>query len=96
MYGITFDIDAHILEDIYNITRQEAYLKIENTLEENGYTRIRYGVYICAEPKTGEMLIVYETINALKKIDWFNDTVKKITAFKLDCWSDITKVFKEE
>lgn len=95
MYGIILDLDAMILEDEYYIQKRTALMKTERVLKENGYERFCSGVYICSEPKTGEMLIVYETIKALKKIDWFNASVINITAFKLDCWSDITKVFKE-
>ena len=34
-------------------------------------------------------------IEALKKTDWFKDSVRDIRAFKVEDWSDFTPVFKE-
>lgn len=35
-------------------------------------------------------------IEALKKTDWFKDSVRDIRAFKVEDWSDFTPVFKEQ
>lgn len=46
-----------------------------------------------------DMLIManlYMAIEALKKADWFKDSVRDIRAFKVEEWSDFTPVFKEQ
>ena len=95
MYGITFDLDTHILEDVYDISRSKAYSMITKDLESIGFKHLQYSVYIKPKDKD-EMLFVYQVINTLKKYEWFNDAVHNIIAFKLDSWSEITKAFKED
>ena len=55
---------------------------------------IRKGVYIL--PKENDMANFYRAIEALKKTDWFRDSVRDIRAFKVEDWSDFTQVFKEQ
>ena len=94
MYGITFDLDTHILEDEYNIERSKAYSIVTTELEKLGFKHFKYSVYICPEYKK-ELLLVYYVVNALKKYEWFNAAVHDIIAFKLDMCSEITEAFKK-
>ena len=43
-----------------------------------------------------DMANLYRAIEALKKTDWFRDSVRDIRAFKVEDWSDFTPVFKEQ
>ena len=93
MYGITFDLDAHILEDGYNIEHAKAYTIVRNELEKLDFKLFKYGVFLC-EKYENDMLIVHDVVNALKKYEWFNAAVKNVYAFKLDAYSDISKAFE--
>ena len=95
MYGITFDLDTHILEDVYKISRAKAYSLITKDLEAIGFKHLQYSVYVKPKDKD-EMLYVYQVIGTLKRYEWFKDAVHDIIAFKLDSWSEITKAFKED
>lgn len=94
MYGITFELDAHVLEDELGLDRKEAHRMVERKLESAGYVRVRYGVLVCPDSKTNEVLVVHETIEALKDLDWFAPAVSRLTAFKLESWGDLTETFK--
>lgn len=41
------------------------------------------------------MANLYKAIEALKKIDWFRNSVRDIRAFRVEDWSDFTPVIKE-
>ena len=94
MYGITFDLDTHILEDELKVSRQKAYQQIETLLESVGYTHIQYSVYVCNEPKTSEITVIHETIETLKQISWFNSAVTRILAFEIKSWGDLLPYFQ--
>lgn len=94
MYGVTFDLNVHVLEDEYKISRSSAYTIISQELERLGFRHLQYSVYICAKYKN-EMLLVYHIVEALKKYEWFKASVHNMIAFKLDTWSEITEAFKE-
>lgn len=94
MYGIMFELDAHVLEDELGLDRKEAHRLVERKLESAGHVRVRYGVLVCPNPKTNEMLVVHETIEALKDLEWFAPAVSRLTAFKLESWGDLTEAFK--
>lgn len=94
VYGITFDLDTHILEDEYGISRTSAYATVSRELEKLGFKHLQYSVYVCPEYKN-ELLLIYHVVNSLKKYEWFNAAVHDIIAFKLDIWSEITEAFKE-
>lgn len=94
MYGITFDLDTHTLEDEYGISRASAYATVSQELEKLGFKQLKYSVYVCPEYKN-ELLLIHYVVNALKKYEWFNAAVHDIIAFKLDIWSEITEAFKK-
>ncbi len=95
MYGITFDLDAHILEDELGIDRQDAYRAVEKALAAIGYVRARHSVYVCPEPSSGKFLAVHDTIVALRALPWFAEAATGVVAFELDCWGDLSGAFEE-
>lgn len=95
MFGVTFDLDIHELEDTYGIPRQKAYTDIEKALLSIGYKHIQYSVYLCPEPRHSELLVVHETINALKPLPWFSACARQVVAFEVSRWGDITQAFKD-
>ncbi len=94
MLGVTFDLDIHQLEDSYGIPRQKAYAEIEQRLAAIGYKLVQYSVYACPEPQHSELLVVHETIDALKALDWFAPCMKQVIAFEISRWGNITDVFR--
>ena len=94
VYGVMFDLDTHTLEDELGISRNDAYRSIERKLEELGYIHVQYSVYVCPHPRTNEMLVVHETIEALKELEWFSPAVSRIIAFKLESWGDLIESFR--
>lgn len=42
-----------------------------------------------------DMAILFRAIDALKKIDWFKNSVRDIRAFRVEDWSDFTSFVKE-
>ena len=95
MYGITFDLDAHILEDELGVTRKEAHRAIEGTLATIGYVKAQYSVFVCPKPKHNELLVVHETIETLKALPWFAEAATRVVAFELDSYGDLLGAFKE-
>lgn len=94
MYGVTFDLDTHILEDELGIERKKAYSEIEQVLEGLGYVHVQYSVYVCPNPETPEIAVVYDTIEALKKLPWFGEAVSTFLAFELSSWGELSSRFK--
>lgn len=94
MFGVAFDLDIHELEDVLNVPRQKAYADIESALVEIGYKHVQYSVYVCSEPRHSEMLVVHETVEALKGLPWFSDCMKQVVVFEVARWGDISSAFK--
>ena len=42
-----------------------------------------------------DMAVLFRAIDALKKIDWFKNSVRDIRAFRVEDWSDFTSFVKE-
>ncbi|MDO4841894.1 MAG: hypothetical protein Q3982_04375 [Phoenicibacter congonensis] len=95
MYGLTFDLDANLLQDDYQITRPKAYSVIDKTLTDLGFARIQCNFYVLQNPKNG-MNFLFDMNDELGKYEWFNACVHDIAAFKLEDWSDITESFKRK
>lgn len=93
MYGITFDLDVHELEDVLDISRQKAYAEIERALSSIGYKHVQYSVYVCPKPHSTELLVVHETVEDLKHLPWFSSCVKQVVVFEVARWGDITEAF---
>lgn len=94
MYGITYDLDTHVLEDELGIKRKVANGQIDQILESVGYVRFKYGTYVCQSPQVPEILVVHNTITALKELPWASMAIKNLVAFKIEDWGDITSCLK--
>lgn len=93
MYGITFDLDDHHLVDVLEIPREDAYRAVEDALRGIGYYRVQHGVYVCRKPRVNDMLVVPDTIQTLKAIPWFAESVDQITAFEVGAWGNLLLAF---
>lgn len=93
MYGITFNLDTHVLEDELGISRKVAYAEVEKALKEIGYVHVQYSVYVCPEPDVPEITVVLNTVDALRKLPWFGEAVSRILAFDVSSWGDLSRYF---
>ena len=62
-------------------------------MRKNGFYNTQGSVYLT---ERNDMANLYRAIEALKKTDWFRDSVRDIRAFKVEDWSDFSPVFKEQ
>lgn len=94
MYGITFDLDLKKLEEL-EIDHQCAYKAIEDVLKGVGYKNVQDSIYVCSNPKSSEILVIHETVEALKTQAWLQKVVNRVVAFEIESWGDITESIKQ-
>ena len=103
MFAIAFDMVVSDLKKNYGEPYNNAYFEIGIILRKYGFYNTQGSVYLT---ERNDMANLYRAIEALKKTDWFRDSVRDIRAFKVDSvrdirafkvedWSDFTPVFKE-
>ena len=93
MFAIPFDMVVSDLKKIYGEPYNNAYFEIGVILRKYGFYNTQGSVYLT---ERNDMANLYRAIEALKKTDWFRDSVRDIRAFKVEDWSDFTPVFKEQ
>ena len=64
-----------------------------HVLRKYGFYNTQGSVYLT---ERNDMANLYRAIEALKKTDWFRDSVRDIRAFKVEDWSDFSPVLKEQ
>lgn len=93
MYAIAFDMLISDLKQKYDKSYNNAYFEVRMILRKYGFYNTQGSVYLSEKD---DMANLYMAIEALKKTDWFKDSVRDIRAFKVKDWSDFTPVFKEQ
>ena len=93
MYGITFDLDATMLESDFGISRSKAYTEIERVLSDIGFTHIQYSVYFCRE-NDGTFAFILKVATALAQLD-FVPAIRDLQGFRVEGWSDMTDDIKQ-
>ena len=91
MYGVAIRFKG---SGFYKIDENEARNVVNQRLSEIGYVRVWDGVWTCPDPKTAEMLVVHDTIEALKKLEWFPEAIDEVYAFELRSWGNLLEAFK--
>jgi virulence-associated protein VapD len=56
-----------------------------------GFDRVQGSLYITT---SDDLANLFSAIMALKSLDWMPDSVRDIRAFKVEHWSDFTKIVK--
>jgi virulence-associated protein VapD len=92
MFAIAFDMLISDLKTNYGNPYHNAYYEISNVFEEYGFYRTQGSVYFS---ENNDLVNVTRVMIALKKIDWFQKSVRDIRAFKVEDWSDFTLFMKE-
>lgn len=70
-----------------------AYYEISNVLQEFGFYRTQGSVYLSAN---SDMANLMEAIQTLSDIEWFANSVKDIRGFRVEDWSNFTKLVKKK
>ena len=71
----------------------QAYNDIANTLAIFGFTWVQGSLYVNSNE---DMSNLFEVILELKSLSWFPKAVRDIRAFRVEQWSDFTKIVKHE
>lgn len=93
MYAISFDMVISDLEKYYGKPYNNAYYEISNVLQEFGFYRTQGSVYLSEIP---DMANLMEAIQTLSDIEWFANSVRDIRGFRVEDWSNFTKIVKKK
>jgi len=92
MFAITFDLVVADASKHHPKNVTQAYTDIAAPLEHFDFERIQGSVYVT---KSEDMANLFQAIIALKALPWFTLSVRDIRAFRIEQWSDFTKVIKQ-
>jgi virulence-associated protein VapD len=92
MFAITFDLKVAETTEHHPKNVTQAYTDIANTLGHFGFDRIQGSVYVT---KSEDLANLFQAIHALKSLPWFAPSVRDIRAFRIEQWSDFTKLIKQ-
>ncbi|MBT0552608.1 virulence-associated protein [Riemerella anatipestifer] len=93
MYAITFDMVISDLEKYYGKPYNNAYYEISNILQEFGFFRTQGSVYL---NNNSDMANLMEAIQTLSEVEWFANSVRDIRGFRVEDWSNFTKLVKRK
>ncbi len=93
MYAISFDLVVADTAQNHPKGISQAYADIGYTLRKFGFTRIQGSLYTC---QNEDMANLFSAINELKALPWFPSSVRDIRAFRIEQWSDFTRLVKSD
>ncbi|MDA8120664.1 MAG: virulence factor [Gammaproteobacteria bacterium] len=93
MFAIAFDLV--VAETAANHPKgvSQAYADIGATLAGYGFDRVQGSLYMTDKD---DLANLFAAIMALKCLPWFPGSVRDIRAFKVEHWSDFTRLVKEQ
>lgn len=91
MFAIVFDLTVADTELHHPKSVSSAYAEIGKTLKLFGFENVQGSLYMSKE---GDMVNLFEAIQALKNLEWFPPSVRDIRGFKVEDWSDFTRTVK--
>jgi virulence-associated protein VapD len=92
MFAITFDLVVAETSNHHPKGVTQAYYDIAAALERFGFERVQGSVYVT---KSEDMANLFQAIMALKTLEWFAPSVRDIRAFRIEQWSDFTRIIKQ-
>jgi len=93
MYAVSFDMEISKLKKHYWDPYNPAYDEIRKIMDSLWFNWVQGSLYL-AKKEYNTLTTVYKTIDKLKNIEWFKDSVRDIRAFKVEDWSDFTEIVK--
>lgn len=92
MFAIAFDlVVADTQQQHHPKGVSQAYADIGATLAGFGFTRVQGSLYTNASE---DLANLFAAILALKALPWLPASVRDIRAFRVEQWSDFTKLVK--
>lgn len=92
MFAIAFDLVVADTKTNHPVGVSSAYVEIGSALAQFGFNRVQGSLYVCPNE---DMANLFAALMALKAMSWFAPSVRDIRAFKVEQWSDFTKLIKE-
>ena len=93
MFAIAFDMSVALLKEYYGQPYNNAYYEIGEILEEYEFYNTQGSVYLT---QNTDMSNLFEAIDALSSVNWFQNSVRDIRAFRVEDWSDFTNYVKNK
>jgi virulence-associated protein VapD len=93
MFAIAFDMSIALLKEHYGQPYNNAYYEIGEILEEYEFYNTQGSVYLT---RNTDMANLFEAIDALSSVGWFQNSVRDIRAFRVEDWSDFTNDLKRK
>ncbi len=91
MYAIAFDLIVAETNQHHLKGTSQAYNDIAKVLIGFGFKWVQGSLYV---NDNEDMANLFEAILALKNLAWFSKSVRDIRAFRVEQWSDFTKLVK--
>ena len=91
MLAIAFDLVVAEVQRLHPRSVPAAYAELGRVLSRHGYQWIQGSVYMGGNNDLATLVLV---INDLRALPWFPAAVRDIRAFRVEQWSDMTRVIK--
>ncbi len=91
MFAIGFDLTVADTATNHPKGVSQAYSDIGATLSGFGFVRVQGSLYTTS---SDDLANLFAAIIALKALPWFAASVRDIRAFKVENWSDFTRLIK--
>ena len=92
MYALAFDLVVSDTHRHHPKGVSQAYSDIAQTLAKFGFKWTQGSLYVNADE---DMSNLFEAISELNSLPWFPKVVRDIRAFKVEQWSNFTKLIKK-
>ena len=91
MFAIAFDLVVADTAENHPKGVSQAYADIGSTLSNFGFDRVQGSLYTT---NSEDLANLFGAIMALKALPWLPASVRDIRAFRVEQWSDFTKLVK--
>ena len=91
MFAIAFDLVVAETARRHPKSVAQAYADIGARLADFGFDRVQGSLYIS---ESEDLANLFAAIMALKALPWLPPSVRDIRAFRVEQWSDFTKLVK--
>lgn len=91
MFAIAFDLVVAETAARHPKGVSQAYADIGATLAQHGFSRVQGSLYTTPSE---DMAGLFAAILALKALPWFPGSVRDLRAFRVEQWSDFTRMVK--
>ena len=91
MFAIAFDLVVADTAENHPKGVSQAYADIGTTLSTYGFNRVQGSLYT---NNSEDLANLFAAITSLKALPWLPASVRDIRAFRVEQWSDFTKLVK--